>query len=243
VLVIPFAALSAATVWIVAQRRSAQNAGRLAIAVVLWLAAIRVSRLDAFFAIAAVMLIVPFGAGGANVHAVRARLNVRRRDSFAVAAAACLMVAIGGLLTIRAAECVEVRGAPEPAAVRFFEVNSFQGNVLTWFDWGQYAIGHLAPRVKVSMDGRRETVYSDDLFDSHMRLYRNEAGATELVSRLNPDAIWLPTGAGVIAVLRAEGWRVVFDGPVSTIMLRDSRPVVSVSPDWPASGDRCYPQP
>ena len=29
------------------------------------------------------------------------------------------------------------------------------------YDWGEYVLWHLGPGVKVSMDGRRETVYSD----------------------------------------------------------------------------------
>ena len=28
------------------------------------------------------------------------------------------------------------------------------------FDWGEYVIWHLGPQVRVSVDGRRETVYA-----------------------------------------------------------------------------------
>ncbi len=37
------------------------------------------------------------------------------------------------------------------------------------FDWGEYVLWHLGPRVKVSIDGRRETVYSDEMY----RQYRD----------------------------------------------------------------------
>ena len=39
------------------------------------------------------------------------------------------------------------------------------------------------------MDGRRETVYSEDLIERHFQLYRNEEGATSLVDDLAPDYI------------------------------------------------------
>ena len=36
-----------------------------------------------------------------------------------------------------------------------------RANVAVHFNWGEYVMWHAGPRVKVSMDGRRETVYSD----------------------------------------------------------------------------------
>ncbi len=49
-------------------------------------------------------------------------------------------------------------------AVALLKRSGFQGNVAVPFDWGEYVIGHLGPAVKVSNDGRRETVYSDEVY-------------------------------------------------------------------------------
>jgi hypothetical protein len=112
---------------------------------------------------------------------------------------------------------------PEPEAVQFVRRNTMSGRMLTWFDYGQYAIWHLSPAIRVSMDGRRETVYSDAMRDLHRRIYVNAPDALQGVARLDPDSIWLPADLPVIETLQQAGWRVVFRGTRSTILSRDSR--------------------
>ena len=51
--------------------------------------------------------------------------------------------------------------APMEQRERFIRDHQLRGRMVTYFDWGEYAIWHLSPRVRVSLDGRRETVYSD----------------------------------------------------------------------------------
>ena len=45
-------------------------------------------------------------------------------------------------------------------AVALLKQSNVAGNMAVHFDWGEYVLWHLAPRIKVSIDGRRETVYS-----------------------------------------------------------------------------------
>jgi hypothetical protein len=44
----------------------------------------------------------------------------------------------------------------------------------------------------VSIDGRRETVYSDNLIDSHMAFYLGEQTAIDLPARIAADYVWVP---------------------------------------------------
>jgi hypothetical protein len=44
-------------------------------------------------------------------------------------------------------------------------------NIAIPFKWGEYAIWHLSPAYKVSVDGRYETVYSPEYVDSHIQAY------------------------------------------------------------------------
>jgi hypothetical protein len=46
-------------------------------------------------------------------------------------------------------------------AIALLKQSGVHANMAVPFDWGEYVIWHLGPNVKVSMDGRRETVYSD----------------------------------------------------------------------------------
>ena len=49
-------------------------------------------------------------------------------------------------------------------AVAFLKECRVRGNMAVPFDWGEYVLWHLGPEVKVSMDGRRETIYSDEMY-------------------------------------------------------------------------------
>src|SRR4029453_6680573 len=86
--------------------------------------------------------------------------------------AATLLLTTGVVYGVKSGRCIESIAAPESAAVDFFKANGNHARVLTWFNWGEYAIWHLNSDVLVSMDGRRETVYSEDLFDEHTPVYQ-----------------------------------------------------------------------
>ena len=58
--------------------------------------------------------------------------------------------------------CIDVHAAatfPEAEAMAFVRDRQLRGRMVTFFDWGQYAIWHKPDALRVSMDGRRETVY------------------------------------------------------------------------------------
>jgi hypothetical protein len=115
--------------------------------------------------------------------------------------------------------------------------------MLTFFDWGEYVIWHLGSGVKVSMDGRRETVYSEEMLDKHFALYQDKPGSLDFVDQLQPDYIWLPARFAVVKTLRAHGWNPVFAGPTSVILTRKAG-AVSVPPAQTAPVQpRCFPGP
>jgi hypothetical protein len=82
---------------------------------------------------------------------------------------------------------------PEPEATQFVRQAALQRRVLVWFDWGEYAIWYGAPGLRVSIDGRRETVYSERLIQDHIDFYLGSERALDLPSRISADYIWLPT--------------------------------------------------
>jgi len=49
-------------------------------------------------------------------------------------------------------------------AIALLKQSGVSGNLAVHFDWGEYALWHLSPRIKVSLDGRRETIYSDEIY-------------------------------------------------------------------------------
>jgi hypothetical protein len=225
---------------VVKARRSADPAYVLIVSV-LGVLTLRVGRIDAFFAVAVVMLLGPYlgrsrAASWEPPQPDGPPLWRRPLPIAAVLAVALTLASTAG----RTIACIPVSDAPEPEATAFLERQAGGADVLTFFDWGQYAIWHLSPEIRVSLDGRRETVYSDALIQAHARLYNGEPGSAMLPDRLGADLVWLPVDFPAVQRLERAGWKRAFHGPVSVVLEREpERPVVRVAtPDKQA---RCFP--
>ncbi len=82
------------------------------------------------------------------------------------------------------------------AAVRFLEQNELSGDLLVPFDWGEYAIWHLYPRCRVSVDGRYTTAYPPSVLEASDQFVAGRAGWEQslqaativLMNRRQPNA-------------------------------------------------------
>ena len=219
VAIAPSAIMAVVAVLALAKARRAADPAYVLIVLALVVGALRISRIDAFFGIAVIMLLGPYlgrvrAAGSTEVTAAGRALA---RWPVALGAAGALAIALAAA-SVSTASCIRVDGEPEAESVAYLKRHAPESKVLTYFDWGEYAIWHLAPGLRISMDGRRETVYSDELFQQHLRLYEDKPGATALVGRLRPDLVWLPAELDVVKRLEREGWSPVFRGPTSVIL-------------------------
>lgn len=238
---LPFAALA---LWLLPMALAviALLRGRKAAPLWVWLTtamlaagSMRVARLGGFFAITVGLLLAPLVAG-----ARRERSRAAHRiDWTAVGAAVCAAAIALGVFGRR----VSMDGAwtPEPGAIEFARSHALRGQLLTWFDYGEYAIWHLSPAMKVSIDGRRETVYSAAVRNRHAEIYRNGPGAIVAVAELRPDYIWLPRSLPVVSHLESVGWHPCYIGPRSVIL--GLHPIESVRDDRPVPPGRDFPGP
>jgi hypothetical protein len=209
---------------------------------VLAYASFRVARLDAFFCLTVAMLLAP-RLVRSNAEA-RAPAPRPAPGAWIVVAAAA--IAILWPVAVRARtrlSCIEIEGPSQPdaAAAAFIAREQLRGRMLTWFDWGEYAIWYFAPAVQVSMDGRRETVYSSAIVAAHFAFYRDEPGARDLPSRLQADYIWLPATLPVVSSLNAAGWLPLVETPRSIVLARTAEKVYRTGGDEPSR--RCFPGP
>lgn len=236
------AAAGAAVWWAVRARRLEPQA--VAVVAMLGVASFKVNRLLAFFAIAVVMLL----------HREIASVVERwRRDAVSETAAGSLAaVAIGVLLiagsaaaAARNATCVRIDPAdyPEPQAIAAIDDARLRGRMLTWFGWGEYAIWHLAPDVSVSIDGRRETAYSDAIIQRHLRFYFVPGERDRIADAMHADLVWVPADLGIAASLSADGWHTVFSGDRSVLLTRHDPGPPRLRTILPSSGPRCFPGP
>ncbi len=207
--------------------------------------ALRVVRLEPFFAVTAVILIAPCVA---TLGPERLPLSQRpARADFVLVGAMFLvgLLATGGMVRSRV-ECVTIMGsdlkeswAPEAEAVAFLRDNSLEGRLLSYFDYGEMAIWHLAPKLRVSFDGRRETVYSEAVRKAQLRLY-SDAPDANYVRLLKADYIWLPHRLPIVDLLKREGWVVIFQGSRSVVLAPKPGPYAQPA-TW--TGPRCFPGP
>jgi hypothetical protein len=138
------------------------------------------------------------------------------------------------VVTVRAMSCLPVPASIDQDGAAFLQASQASGRLLSWFDWGQYAIWHL-PRLKVSYDGRRETVYSTRIRLLHDQIYRNAPDALEHVATLKPDHVWLPRTLPIIPTLKGSGWREVFSSERGIVLSHTqlSASALAVSPCFP----------
>lgn len=56
-------------------------------------------------------------------------------------------------------------------AVAFIQSNHLHGNLWSTFEWGEYLLWNLSPEIKVSLDGRYETLYPEQIFLDHRSFF------------------------------------------------------------------------
>ena len=222
-------------------RQKTLDIAGVALAVLLAFASFRVNRLLAFFAIAATMLLTRGWRASAGTN--RAAAPQPSRASLWVAGAVGALLLAGALTaTVRNLTCVRIddEGYPERDAAPAIAAAGLQGRMLTYFDWGEYAIWYL-PHVSVSLDGRRETVYSDRVVDEQVAAYFDPSTRGGVLEDLAPDYAWLPSHLPLTAALQADGWTTLFAGPRSVVL--SAHPAHALSPPRLAGGRRCFPGP
>jgi hypothetical protein len=126
---------------------------------------------------------------------------------------------------------------PDADAARY--LTGTAGRVWVAFDWGEYTFWHFGPALRVSIDGRREAVYSDRVIQMHRAFDRGDPGARAEFTRLSPEYVWLRRNEPTESWLTANGYRMVVRTETSFVAARND-----VSPPAPAArkaGPACFP--
>jgi hypothetical protein len=187
--------------------------------IVLAAASVRVVRILPLFGVAAAILLAPAVAAW---RPRRPLTPLRPREegvAAALIAAACLAGAIWIGATSFRCIGVDVERMPEAAVVRAL-AQAPPGRLVTFFDWGEYAIWHLYPSCRVSIDGRYSTAYPPEVIERSWRFMTGAPGWDEILA----DASIALVGRrqGVAAKLAADrGWREVHADPTALVFVRE----------------------
>lgn len=196
---------------------------RIVIGLTLAALSFKVARLIAFFGLASMFLFAPALGRAYQRRRTTHELGTNRGLRFGFVALACA-VGVSALLVVRdnfRQLRIDGTSMPEPEAASILEDQSAGKRVLVWFTWGEYAIWHLSPRMQVSIDGRRETVYSDALQTRHFDFFFDRPGGATLPDDLAVDYIWIPRILPAAHRLRTDPhWMTIYEGDQSVIFAR-----------------------
>jgi hypothetical protein len=109
---------------------------------------------------------------------------------------------------------------PERSASAFVATNQLRGRMVVYFDWGEYVLWQFGSTLKVSTDGRRETVYSDRHIDGHNEIYRGSDEGLAYLRGLQADYVWMPKALPILGRLDRAQWTPIYTGERSVILAR-----------------------
>jgi hypothetical protein len=241
-----------ALISIVALRRAnlGERLPAVVVAVFWGVAAFKVSRLDAFFALSVAGLLAPELARA--IESRRRDTTPSRRPSLAAQTAAGVLAAAALAATVPTLRhnltCIDIHAAstlPEAEAMAFVRDRGLEGRMVTYFDWGQYAIWHKPDAMRVSMDGRRETIYTARSVDLHLDMYLALSDGLAYFESLRADYVWVPRELPLAKTLAASpDWVPVYRSDRSIILARSgvAEAALPIRDGAPAQC-RCFPGP
>jgi hypothetical protein len=206
-------------------------------------AAQRVQRLVPLFFICTVQLLAPAISPWRGSPA--ARLHDERAHRWINIPLALLFTAFGVYAALPHLTCIPpLPSHADPLAAAALKAAQARGRAIVEFNWGEYAIWHLGPRLLVSVDGRRETVYSPARLEEFFDVASGSPAGLHIVARDKPDYIWMRTDrSGLRNALAKEGYRIDVITPQSFVAVRSDRPVLMPAADSQQVRARCFPGP
>ncbi len=102
-------------------------------------------------------------------------------------------------------ECLRIGDQDAQGAARLAATQG-EGRLVVWFNWGQYALWHLAPRLKVSVDGRRETLYSEATLETQSAVAMGYPEGDRWLLEVKPEYVWLPAAFSHTAIVAHCEW-------------------------------------
>jgi hypothetical protein len=199
-----------------------------AVVLLLVFAGLRVSRVAPLICPAALAILAPHVAaawgsfGGWRAPGTAAALILLSPGVFAGLAASGPIVGVMRCLPIHDTWAPDLSAAPQ--------LRGLSGRLWVTFDWGEFAIWHFGPALRVSIDGRRETVYSNDIIQWHRAVERADEMALDRLLLSRPEYIWLPASRQATRDwLAAHEYRIDLQTSESFVAVRADLPPLSLT--------------
>ncbi|HEY3762804.1 MAG TPA: hypothetical protein VGN23_13750 [Verrucomicrobiae bacterium] len=117
---------------------------------------------------------------------------------------------------------MEVPRAQYPTeAIKFIQQHDLHGNLLVYFDWGEECLWEL-PDSRVSIDGRLDTCYPNNVIAAHWQFYNDEPYDTNALNIAQADFALLPSHlAGALALAKKDGWHPVYLDGLAVVLVKN----------------------
>lgn len=113
-------------------------------------------------------------------------------------------------------------------AVRLLAASGIEGNLVNQFNWGEYILWKLGPRVKVMMDGRRESIYSDETYQQYLHFQDGSGDWDRLLRDYQPDVALLEKESTSANLLQLKpGWKQVYSDKIAVVLVREGSAAAS----------------
>ena len=143
--------------------------------------------------------------------------------------AASFVIALGAIMaSLPNFQCIRMDGRETfpVKAVALLKQSNAAGNIAVHFDWGEYVLWHLGPRIKVSIDGRRETVYSERSYAENLRFTGGLGNWDEILEKHETDLVFVSKTFPVFNLMQLKpGWTRVYEDPMSGLFVRLGSPL------------------
>lgn len=154
---------------------------------------------------------------------------------------AVMLAAVALPLLVAQSRCLPLtdKWLPDPVTASALSTPGLKGRLLLPFDWGEYAIWHWGPRLQVSIDGRRETIYSQHAIDRQIAMVDATPTGLAHLAVLRPEYAWV-TGSTESALgrwLSGNGYRIDVASAKAFVAVRSDLPPIAAGPA-PAA---CFP--
>ncbi len=107
-------------------------------------------------------------------------------------------------------------------AVALLKQSGVAGNLAAHFPWGEYAIWHLGPGVKIAVDGRRETVYSAEVYQRFLQFQYGLDDWDALLTQYPTDMVLVHRATPCYRLMSSRGdWPVAYEDSISAIFVRN----------------------
>ena len=239
---VPWCVAVGAVLWIAAVRRSDRWLPTTIVLAMLAYGAVRVQRIESLFLVSTAMLMAPWAAWQWPAAGRVPRRSPGAPLITSVAAVTCAG-ALAGWFLWRSWGCIPIVGdwGPDRASARLLD-RAEPGRLVTFFDWGEYAIWRVGPRLRVSMDGRRETVYSDARLAEHDAIVSGSPAGLATLEAWRPEYVWLPARSVTTKRwLAAHDYRIESETDRSFLAVRSDLPSLLANGRADAPLPACFP--